>query len=276
MDTEQMSLTSSTEDPSAEGQLEGFSPKEQELIRQLVKERLGKKNAIGYESLSDYYVPPEVYFARIKTPAVNIRARSLEFSMSSIRLFEGVKYVLPMLNERRKRFTIAICAEEELSSIEWAKLKDEKWVNRTVTCPEYTQDIYRMMEWNGECRYKAYGHLSNSERGLVLVFELSKAVMYDPLPEEYLDKRTGEMKKRINKYYPDEIRMKLGRSYSDYAAAQRSSSFESLYGYTDTSGSAVPATITEEDAASLSAQDQDRKREALLGTIIGKGENEDG
>ncbi len=276
MNTEQMSLISTSASPTVDDQLEGFSLKEQELIRQLVKERLGKKNAIGYESLSEYYVPPEVYFARLKTPAVNIRARSLEFSMSSVRLFEGVQYVLPMLNDKRKRFTIAICAEEELSSIEWAKLKNGKWINRTVTCPEYTQDIYRMMEWNGECRYKAFGRLSNSERGLVLVFELSKAVMFDPLPEEYLDKHTGKMKKRINKYYPDEIRMKLGRSYSDYEAAQRSSNFESLYGYTDTSGSAIPATINEEDAASLSAQEQDRKLDKLMGTIIGKGEDNDG
>lgn len=81
-----------------------------------------------------------------------------------------------------------------------------------------------MMDWKKDCRYKVYGRLANSERGLVLVFDLGSAVMFDPLPEEYFDKRSGKMKKRINKYYPDEIRMKLGRSYSDYEATQRRSS----------------------------------------------------
>ena len=163
----------------------------------------------------------------------------------------------------------------ELSGMETG-LFNVKWVNRSITCPEYAQNIYQMMEWKKDCRYKVYGRLANSERGLVLVFDLGSAVMFDPLPEEYFDKRSGKMKKRINKYYPDEIRMKLGRSYSDYEATQRRSSFESLSGYMDTSGSAVPSTISEEVAASISMKDQERKRETLYGTMIGNGGDEDG
>ena len=156
----------------------------------------------------------------IKKPAVSIRANRMEFSMSAIRLFEGVQHVLPMLSENKKRMVVAICAEEEISSIEWARLKKDKWVNRSISCPEYVQSIYKMMNWNKECRYKIYGRLANSERGLVLVFDLASAVMFDPLPEEYFDKHTGKMKKRIVKYYPDEIRMKLGRSYPDSDSKQ--------------------------------------------------------
>ena len=132
-----------------------------------------------------------------------------------------------------------------------------------------------MMNWNKDCRYKVYGRLANSERGLVLVFDLASAVMFDPLPEEYFDKHTGKMKKRIVKYYPDEIRMKLGKSYSDYEALQQRSSFESLSGYMDTSGGAVPATVSEELAASISMQEQEKKRETLFGTIIGNGGDDD-
>lgn len=41
------------EPPTAE-KTDGYTPKEQELIRQLVQERLNKKNAIEFESLDDY------------------------------------------------------------------------------------------------------------------------------------------------------------------------------------------------------------------------------
>lgn len=276
MDNEQMSFVASETSSVKEEQIEGFSQKEQELIHQLVQERLGKKNALEFESLDDYVVPPKMFFSMIKKPAVSIRANRMEFNMSSVRLFEGVVHILPMLSDRKKRLVVAICAEEELSSVEWARMKKGKWVNRSITCPEYVQRIYSMMDWNKDCRYKVYGHLANSERGLILVFELSSAVMFDPLPEEYYDKHSGKMKKRINKYYPDEIRMKLGRSYSDYEAVQRKSSFESLSGYMDTSGSSVPATISEEAAASISAEEQDRKRETLFDTIIANGGNTDG
>ena len=274
MDNDQISLMGAEE--VVKDQLDGFTAKEQELIHQLVQERLGKKGSIEFESLDEYVVPPKMFFSMIKKPAVSIKARSLEFSMSAIRLFEGVQYILPMLSERKKRMVVAICAEEELSSVEWARLKKEKWVNRTITCPEYAQNIYKMMGWKSDCRYKVYGRLANSERGLILVFDLASAVMFDPLPEEYFDKRTGKMKKRINKFYPDEIRMKLGRSYSDYEASQRGSSFESLSGYTDTSGSDVPSRISDEVAATISAREQEKKRESLYGTILGSGGEENG
>ncbi len=276
MDNDQTTFLGATSAPADRDLSDTYTPKEQELIRQLVQERLGKKNELGFESLEDYVVPPKVFFSMIKKPAVSIRHNRMEFSMSSIRLFEGVQHILPMLSDKKKRLVVAICAEEELSSVEWAREKKGKWVNKNITCPEYTENIYSMMGWNRECRFKVYGHLSNSERGLVLVFDLSDAVMFDPLPEEYFDKRSGKMKKRINKYYPDEVRMKLGRSYSDYVATQERSSFESLSGYMDTTGAAVPATVTDEAAAAISAREQEQRREALFGTIIGNGGEGDG
>ena len=276
MENEQLTLSGVATASGTSDTMEGYSPKEQELIRQLVQERLGKKGAIEFESLDDYVVPPNMFFSMIKKPAVSIRGNRMEFNMSSIRLFEGVQYVLPMLSERKKRMVVAICAEEELSSVEWARLKKGKWVNRNLTCPEYVQNIYKMMNWQPNCRYKVYGNLANSERGLVLVFDLTAAVMFDPLPEEYFDKKSGKMKKRINKFYPDEIRMKLGRSYSDYMAIQERSSFESLSGYQDTTGDSVAVTVSDEAAAAISMQEQAQRREALFGTIIGNGGTVDG
>ena len=276
MENEQLTLSGVATASGTSDTMEGYSPKEQELIRQLVQERLGKKGAIEFESLDDYVVPPNMFFSMIKKPAVSIRGNRMEFNMSSIRLFEGVQYVLPMLSERKKRMVVAICAEEELSSVEWARLKKGKWVNRNLTCPEYVQNMYKMMNWQPNCRYKVYGNLANSERGLVLVFDLTAAVMFDPLPEEYFDKKSGKMKKRINKFYPDEIRMKLGRSYSDYMAIQERSSFESLSGYQDTTGDSVAATVSDEAAAAISMQEQARRRESLFGTIIGNGGTVDG
>lgn len=270
--------TSLAERPNARAgaSMDGYSQKEKELIGQLIQERLGKKNELEYESLDDYVVPPKMFFSMIKKPAVTFRGNKIEFNMSCIRLFEGVQYVLPMLSEKKKRMVVAICAEEELSSIEWAKQKKGKWVNKSISCPEYAQNIFKMMGWNAKCRYRAYGRVANSERGLILVFDLSEAVMFEPAPEEYFDKRSGTIKKRVNKYYPDEIRMKLGRSYSDYEAIQKRSGFESLSGYMDTSGSAVPSAVSESDAASISMGEQDKRREVLIETMIGGGARTDG
>ena len=141
MDNDNFSFLADAESSITGDKTEGYTPKEQELIHQLVQERLGKKNAIEFESLDDYVVPPKMFFSMIKKPAVSIRANRMEFSMSAIRLFEGVQHVLPMLSENKKRMVVAICAEEEISSIEWARLKKDKWVNRSISCPEYVQRV---------------------------------------------------------------------------------------------------------------------------------------
>ena len=101
MDNNQLSLMAATESTMTEEKTDGYTPNEQELIRQLVQERLGKKNAIEFESLDDYVVPPKMFFSMIKKPAVSIRANRMEFNMSAIRLFEGVQHVLPMLSEKK-------------------------------------------------------------------------------------------------------------------------------------------------------------------------------
>ena len=95
MDNDNFSFLADAESSITGDKTEGYTPKEQELIHQLVQERLGKKNAIEFESLDDYVVPPKMFFSMIKKPAVSIRANRMEFSMSAIRLFEGVQHVLP-------------------------------------------------------------------------------------------------------------------------------------------------------------------------------------
>lgn len=109
MENDQMSFIGTPENSLGQDLQEGYSPKEQELIHQLVQERLGKKNAIEFESLDDYVVPPKMFFSMIKKPAVSIRANRLEFNMSSIRLFEGVQHILPMLSDRKKRIGVIFC-----------------------------------------------------------------------------------------------------------------------------------------------------------------------
>ena len=77
MDNGQISLIESPESPRIKSPSEGYSAKEQELIHQLVQARLGKKNAIEFEPLEDYVVPPEVFFSQLKKPAVSIRANRI-------------------------------------------------------------------------------------------------------------------------------------------------------------------------------------------------------
>lgn len=210
---------------------QGYTAKEQDLIRQLIHTRLEQKSELSYEDLTEYELPPRTQFSMLNKPAVTIKYRQMTFNMASVRLFEGVKYILPFTSAVKKRVAVVICSEEESESIEWARRNAKgAWVNKTITSDEYVSKIFKFMNWDPKCRYKVMGRVANSERGLILVFDLSEAILFTT-PEEYVDKQTGEIRKRQIKYYPDEYKERIGKTYRDYVEKHQMSFFESLGDY---------------------------------------------
>ena len=209
---------------------DGYSAKEQELIRQLMQSRLQQKSPLEHEELDGYEVPPRTQFSMLKKPAVSIKYGKLLFNMASIRLFEGVQHILTLVNPNKRRLAVVTCKEEESASVEWARQKDGVWVNKQITSMEFVEKLYKLMGWDRNCKYKVLGRVATSSKGLILIFELSEAIMYT-VPEEYIDKKTGEVKKRQIAYYPDEYKDRIGKSYNDYIAGQQMSMFEPFDGY---------------------------------------------
>ena len=211
----------------------GLTQDEFELIQQLVQKGLERDAPILYEHIDGYDVPPRTQFSMLNKPALSIKFGQMTFNMACIRLFEGVQYILPLINAEKKKFAIALCKEEESAAIIWAKKKGEKWVNKSITAPDFVEDFFRIMSWDRRARYKVLGRVAMSERGLILVFELDEYVMFDAKPEEYVDKTPGKIKKRQIKYYPDQYRERYGKTYSDYVATHPQDNFESFGEYTN-------------------------------------------
>ena len=78
-----------------------------------------------------------------------------------------------------------MCPEEDSASVEWARQKGENWVNKDITSLEFVENIFRLMNWNRECRYKVLGRVANSDQGLCMLFDLEEAIMFTPKPQEY-------------------------------------------------------------------------------------------
>ena len=129
-----------------------------------------------------------------------------------------------------------MCPEEDSASVEWARQKGENWVNKDITSLEFVENIFRLMNWNRECRYKVLGRVANSDQGLCMLFDLEEAIMFTPKPQEYTDPLTGEMKKKQMKFFPDTYKNRIGKSYNDYIADHQMNMFEDFIGY---QGSAV-------------------------------------
>ena len=140
---------------------------------------------------------------------------------------------------------LIMCPEEDSASVEWARQKGENWVNKDITSLEFVENIFKIMNWNRECRYKVLGRVANSDQGLCMLFDLEEAIMFTPKPQEYTDPITGEMKKKQMKFFPDAYKNRIGKSYNDYVADHQLNMFEDFIGY---QGSAVlDESVREED-----------------------------
>lgn len=213
-----------------------------------------KNEELQYESFEEYELPSRTQFSMLKKPAVSIKYGQLTFNMAAIRLFEGVKHVLTVVNTEKKRLAVVPCAEEESASVEWARVnKQVKWVNKNITSVDFVENLYHLMDnieeqkndlrenfvenlyhlmgWNRECRYKVLGRVAASDRGLILVFEMEEAIMFAPKKEEFVDPVTGETKKRQVKYYPDAYKNRIGRSYTEYEQYRQLNLFEDFGNY---------------------------------------------
>lgn len=229
------------------GKGESYSFSDRELIRALVKSRLDQKSALEYEDLDGYELPPRTQFSMLNKPSVSIKYGKMTFNMACIRLFEGVQFILPLVHREKNKLTIVTCSEEESASVAWARQKDGEWKNKTITSEDFIEKIYRMMGWNRSCRYKVMGKVANSSQGLVLVFELNEAIMFAAKPVEFTDKETGEVKKKQVKYYPDEYKDRIGKSYTDYVSARQINMFEYLEEYVGQTYSDMPEASSEDN-----------------------------
>lgn len=221
---------------------ESYSYSDQELIRQLVKSRMAQKSTLEYEDLDGYVLPPRTQFSMLKKPAMTIKYGRMTFNMACIKLFESVEYILPLVHPDKKKLTVVMCAEEESASVAWARRrqKDDVWVNRDITSEDFILNIYKMMGWKLDCRYKVLGRIANSRQGLVIVFELDEAIMFASKPVEIVDKETGEIKKKQVKYYPDAYKDCIGKSYNDYVESRQMNMFEYLEEYMGQTYSDLP------------------------------------
>ena len=208
-----------------------LSVREISLIRELAQIRKEHKRELEYEKFDGYELPPRTQFSMLNKPAVSIKYGVMKFNMACIRLFEGIKYVLPILHPNKKRLALIMCPEEDSASVEWARQKGENWVNKDITSLEFVENIFRLMNWNRECRYKVLGRVANSDQGLCMLFDLEEAIMFTPKPQEYADPLTGEMKKKQMKFFPDTYRNRIGKSYNDYIADHQMNMFEDFIGY---------------------------------------------
>ena len=92
-------------------------------------------------------------FASLRDPAVTIRDGSITFNTACINGMEDVVYVNLMIDEGIGFLSVTACDENDKDALRWCVAKPDKRKSRRMRCPEFTDAIYNLFNWNKKCRY---------------------------------------------------------------------------------------------------------------------------
>ncbi len=126
-----------------------------------------------------YQVVRKELFAHLRDPAVTIRPDSITFNNACIMGLEDVVYVSIMINDNLKRILVEPCDENDKDALRWCIKKPEKRISRKMTCRDFADGLYDLMEWDRTKRYKVLGYKIEFEGKKMYVFDLTVHEIFD-------------------------------------------------------------------------------------------------
>ena len=159
-------------------------------------------------------------FASLRDPAVTIRDGSITFNTACINGMEDVVYVNLMIDEGIGFLSVTACDENDKDALRWCVAKPDKRKSRRMRCPEFTDAIYNLFNWNKKCRYKILGYQIPFEGKIYYVFDLKVTQIFNEKPKKG-EKTTDESTEPIEVdtrtgYYPDDIANTFGVPMEQY------------------------------------------------------------
>lgn len=142
---------------------------EDDFCTEKEKRRLELEKAFG--GLKFLVIRKEL-FAHRCDPAITIRKDSITFNAACINGLEDVVYIQLLICEEEKMFAITSCDENEKDALRWCIQKEDKRKSRKMTCKDFTEKLYKLMNWDMNCRYKVLGYKIEFEGQEYYVFDL--------------------------------------------------------------------------------------------------------
>lgn len=153
-------------------------------------------------------------FASLRDPSVIIRDGNITFNTACIKGLEDVVFVNLMIDEEQGLLSVTACNENDKEALRWCVAKPDKRKSRRMRCPDFTNNLYRVFNWDKKCRYKVLGYQIIFEDKVYYVFDLKVTQIFNEKPkkgEEPLDENGKPVKVDTRKgYYPADIANTFG------------------------------------------------------------------
>ena len=96
---------------------------------------------------------------------------------------------------------VRLCASTNKNSLKWAKITNKgKWIPRDIPGTAFLTTLYKLFEWQTECKYRFQGVRKQQGKNSVIIFDLKEEEML--IPNKAIENNPETMETSICPYVP--------------------------------------------------------------------------
>ena len=250
-------------------------------------------------SFDGYFVARKELFAHLREPSITVRPTSIQFNTACIKGLEDTVYIQIHVNPVLKRMVVCGCQESDKDALRWCIAKGDTRKPREMKGRDFCSELYDLMGWDKENRYKMLGFRIEFEGQPMYIFDLT---VYERFSNKKRTKITKEEREQQNQvapgetaptvepdprrgYFPDDIAHTFGMPVEEHRRSTElhdMNGFMSMEAITGSGSDTDPAsggTVSEDPAADSMQEGAELETAAETGGVndIGRyGEDGDG
>ena len=85
-----------------------------------------------------------------------------------------MEYVEILFNSIEKIIAVRPCEKDNVNAVRWGTIRKGKWAVLPKSCRGFSQPLYELMDWNGDCKYRFRGQYSKSADEQIFLFNLEE------------------------------------------------------------------------------------------------------
>lgn len=157
-----------------------------------------------------YQVVRREFFAHLNEPSATFNNCKFYVNAACLAKFPKTEYVQALINQESKIMALCPCEEEQRDSFLWCNTSKGKRKPKQITCKLFFAQLFTLMNWNPDYRYKLLGKLIHANGKYLLAFDLTAT-------EVYMKTTTPEGKPKTSRtpVFPAEWQGQFGLPYNE-------------------------------------------------------------
>jgi len=131
-----------------------------------------------------YQVVRREFFSHTKEPSVTFTNYKVYVNAACLKRFQSVDYVQAMVNARSQTLLIRPSREEDRDVVPWCIPGSLQRKPRQITCKMFFANLFTLMGWNPDYRYKLLGKVIQAKNGTFIVFDLTASEAYQRVSKD--------------------------------------------------------------------------------------------